>query len=89
MASVADANQLESFTKTQVGQISAAAQLVKLGGLVNKIETKAEKDMVKLLVAVTIEDINQLLSALDGGGSSPQDAQPSVPPKGPEPGNGN
>ncbi|MCX5743678.1 MAG: hypothetical protein NT062_14395 [Proteobacteria bacterium] len=77
MASKADANTLESFTKTQIGQIAAAAQLVKLGGVVNKIETKVANDIVGLSVALSVEDLNQLLSALDGGAPPPQDAQPS------------
>lgn len=76
MASAADANQLESFTKTQLGQIAAAAQLVNLGGVVNKVTTKVSGDAVGLSAALTVDDLNQLLSALDGGAGPTQDAPP-------------
>ena len=79
MATPADANQLESFTKTQLGQITAAAQLMKLGGVVGKIETKAAGDVVHLSATFTVDDLNQLLSALDGGDPPKQDAPSKSP----------
>ncbi len=80
MASPADANQLESFTKTQLGQLAAAAQLIKLGGAVGKITAKATGDVVHLGATFTIDDLNQLLSALDGGDPGKQDAPSKSPP---------
>jgi hypothetical protein len=79
MASPADANQLESFTKTQLGQLTAAASLVKAGGAVGKIETTVSGDVVHLGAAFTVDDLNQLLSALDGGDTPKQDAPSKSP----------
>lgn len=77
MASEEDAKQLESFAKTSLTQLAMAAQLYKLGGVVNKVEVAVEGSIVKLHVALTAEEVNQILSALDVGGGGVQDAPPS------------
>lgn len=79
MASPEDAKQLESFTKTQLGQLAAAAQIAKLGGVVNKVQTTVSGSAVKITASFTVDDLNQLVSALDGGDTPKQDA-PSASP---------
>jgi len=79
MASPDDAKQLESFMKTQLGQIAAAAQIAKLGGVVNKVQTSVSGTAVRLNATLTVDDLNQLLSALDGGDPPKQDAPPAGP----------
>ena len=82
-ASADDAKKLESFAKTQLDALAAAAQIVKLGQVVAKVETSSDRDMFKVHAALTVDDLNQVLSALDQGGAGPHDAAPSapVPPK--------
>ena len=77
MSSADDAKLLESFAKDQLAQLAMAAQLYKLGGVVNKVELSADGAIVRLRVALTPDDVNQVLSALDGGGGAAQDAPPS------------
>ncbi len=74
-----DAKKLESFANTQLKALAAAAQLVKLGEVVAKVETSADRDMFKLHAALTVDDFNQVISALDPGGSATHDAAPSAP----------
>jgi hypothetical protein len=76
MATPADANALESFAKTQLGLLGYAAQAKGLGPLVDKIAIAAELDVVHFKLALTLDEVNQLLSVLDGGGAPPQDAGP-------------
>ncbi len=76
MPSAEEAKHLESFTKNQIGQFGAAAQMVKLGGVVNKIDARAVGDAVRLSVTLTVDDLNQLLSVLDEGSAPKQDATP-------------
>lgn len=77
MANDADAKQLESFAKTSLTQLAMGAQIYKLGGVVNKVEVTSEGSTVSIRVALTAEEVNQILSALDVGGGGVQDAPPS------------
>lgn len=85
MTTPEDAKALESFTKTQLGQIAAAAQLMKVGSAVQKITTSVDGATVRLGAAFTVEDLNQLISALDGGDTPKQDAPSQSPPPAPTP----
>ncbi len=77
MANDADAKTLESFAKSQLALMGAAAQAKRLGKLVDKIAISAEHDRVHLKVELDLDDINQLISVLDGGVSSAQDSPPA------------
>lgn len=82
LATADDAKKLESFTKIQMDSLAAAAQVMKLGPVVAKVEATAVRDTVKLHADLTVDDLNQVLSALDRGGPPPQDATP--PASGPK-----
>ena len=84
MATPQDAKTLESFARGELARAVAAAQGRSLGAIVGKISIAAEQDVVRLQAALTIDDLNQLLAALDGSGPP---AQNSAPPS-PGPGSG-
>lgn len=77
MASPADAKALESFAKTQIAMLGMAAQARSMGKLVDKIVVAAEGKVVHVRVSLGPDEVNQLLSALDGGGSAAQDSPPA------------
>jgi hypothetical protein len=77
MATADDAKQLESFAKDTLAQMAMVAQIYKLGGLVNKVELSVDGAVLRVHVALSTTEINQVLSALDGGGGAAQDAPPS------------
>jgi len=76
MASSADAKALESFAQKQLGLIAMAAQAKGLGKLVDKIEVAATDTAVRFRLALDVDQVNQLISALDGGGADKQDSPP-------------
>jgi hypothetical protein len=78
MASPADAKALESYAKTELPLYTAAAQLKSLGPVVGKLTVIAENETVRFHIPLSVDDLNLLLSALDGGGGAAQD---SAPPK--------
>jgi hypothetical protein len=80
MASDKDSKALESFTKSQLALLGMAAQARGLGKIVDKIAVAAEGALVRFKLALTTEEVNQLLSAIDSGGLSKQDATPSPSP---------
>ena len=80
MASDADAKTLESFAKTQLGVMAMAAQAKSLGKVVDKVTISAEKQVVRFKAALGPEEVNLLISALDGGGASAQDSPPATEP---------
>lgn len=77
MASEQDAKTLESFAKSQLGLLAMAAQAQSLGKVVNKITISAEKQVVRFKAALGTEEVNLLISALDGGGVTAQDSPPA------------
>lgn len=81
MATAADAKSLESYVKGELALLTAAAQLKSLGKVVAKVAVSVDNDVVQLKAPLTLDDLNQLLSALDGGGPSAQDSAPA--PSGP------
>jgi len=79
MSTVADAKSLESYVKSELALLTAAAQWKSLGSVVGKISVAAENDVVQFRVPLTVDDLNQLLSALDGGSTPAQDSAPPTP----------
>lgn len=82
MSTSEDAKNLESFVKGELALLTAAAQWKSLGSVVGKIAVTAENDVVRFRAPLTIEDLNQLLSALDGGTTPAQDSAPPTPGSG-------
>jgi hypothetical protein len=80
MPSPEDAKQLESYANGELPLWIAAAQLKSLGTFVNKFKIVVENEVVHFRLALTTEDLNVLLSALDDGGKAAQDVPPSGPP---------
>lgn len=80
MASEADAKALESFAKSQLALMSMAAQAKSLGKVVDKVSIAADGEVVRFAANLGMDDVNQLISALDGGDATAQD---SPPPPGP------
>lgn len=82
MASAADAKTLESFAKGQLALMAMAAQAKSLGRVVDKIAISAEGDLVRFRATLDMDEVNLLISALDGGGGSEQDSPPTAPGSG-------
>jgi hypothetical protein len=80
MASAADAKALESFGKTQLGLLSMAAQAKGLGMVVQKVSITAENDVTRLKANLDVNDVNLLISVLDGTAPTEQDSPPSTVP---------
>jgi hypothetical protein len=74
-----DAKSLESNVKSELGLLVAAAQWKSLGSVVGKLEVTVEGNLVRFRAPLTVDDLNQLLSALDGGTSPAQDSAPPTP----------
>lgn len=80
MASSADAKTLESFAKTQLALMAMAAQAKSLGPIVDKVAISADGDVVRFKANLVMADVNQLISALDGGDAGKQDSPPTPGP---------
>jgi hypothetical protein len=78
MANDKDAKTLESFAKTQLGLMAMAAQAKSLGRVVDKITISADKSVVHFKAALGPDEVNLLISALDGGGVTAQDSPPAT-----------
>ena len=74
------AKSLESFAKNELGLVSMAAQMKSLGKVVNQVTISTESNVVRLRAALTMEQVNQLLSVLDEGGG-PAQGSPAPQPK--------
>jgi hypothetical protein len=59
------AKTLESWAKNELAVVGMAAQLKSLGGIVNKVAVIAEQSVVRFRAALTMDEVNQLLSVLD------------------------
>lgn len=82
MATPEDAKSLESYVNAEKALLSAAAQLKSLGPVVAKVSVTVDNEVVRFRVPLTVEDLNLLLSALDGGTPPPQDSAPPTPGSG-------
>jgi hypothetical protein len=80
MATPEDAKALESWTETQRKGIVAVAQGKSLGAIVNKVAITAENNILHLRATLTMDDVNQLLSVLDGGKPAEQISPPTKAP---------
>jgi hypothetical protein len=87
MPGAEDANSLESYVKQELALLVAAAQWRSLGAVVGKITVANDNGVVHLRAPLTVEDLNLLLSALDGGKPPAQDSAPAVPTPAPAGGN--
>jgi hypothetical protein len=80
MSKPEDAKSLESYVKGELALLTAAAQWKSLGPVVGKVTVAIEADAVHFRAPLTVDDLNLLLSALDGQSTPAQDAAP--PPSG-------
>lgn len=78
MASGEDAKQLESLAKSQLVAVSMWAQAKSLGEVVQKVNIAADNNVVRFKAALTMADVNQLLSVLDGKAPPEQDSPPAA-----------
>lgn len=76
------AKALESYVKGELALLTAAAQLRSLGSVVGKITVAADGNIVQFRAALTVDDLNHVLSALDGDGTPPQTLAPPQPSPG-------
>jgi hypothetical protein len=77
MASSEDAKHLESITNDQKKVIAMWAQAKSLGPMVNAVSIQSASNIVWFRVPLTMDDVNQLLIALDGRSASNQDSPPA------------
>lgn len=78
LASEEDAKALEDFAKTQLPTLSLLAQVRSLGPLVAKLAPTRTGTSVAFHISLSIEELNQLLQAIDRPAEDPQDSAPSV-----------
>lgn len=76
------AKALESYVKGELALLTAAAQLKSLGSVVGKVAVTTDASVVQFRAALTVDDLNHLLSALDDESTSPQDRAPPQPSPG-------
>ena len=77
MASPADAKTLESFAKKQIAMLGMAAQARAWARSSTRSRFPPTDKVVHVRLNLSIDEVNQLLSALDGGGSAAQDSPPA------------
>jgi len=82
MAKPEDAKGLEAFAKGELALLTAAAQWKSLGSVVGKITVAVDNEIVHFRAPLSVDDLNQLLSALDGGSTPAQDSAPPTPGSG-------
>ena len=84
MATPADAKQLETLISGEKALIGIAAQIKSLGPVVEHVKIVAERNVLRFRAPLTMDDVNHLLSMLDGAKPSQQDSPPtnagSAPP---------
>ncbi|HEY6173551.1 MAG TPA: hypothetical protein VIX73_03865 [Kofleriaceae bacterium] len=80
MKTAEQAKSLESYVKSELALLSAAAQLKSLGSVVGKLELSTEDSVVHFRIALTVADVNQLLSTLDVASMPAQDRAPAPSP---------
>ena len=72
MSQAEHAKSLESYVKSELALMTAAAQLKSLGSVVGKLSVSVEGAVVQFRVSLTVDDLNQLLSALDADNTPAQ-----------------
>lgn len=78
MKDAKDAKTLESFAKGQLSLLALAAQAKSLGKVVDKVVIAADGEVVRFTATLGVEEVNLLISALDGGGTTEQDSPPNA-----------
>lgn len=76
------AKSLESYVKAELALLGAAAQIKSLGSVVGKLGVTVDAAVVQFRAMLTVEDLNLLLSALDGQSTPAQNRAPSQPGSG-------
>jgi hypothetical protein len=74
-----DAKSLESYVKGELALLTAAAQWKSLGPVVGKVTVAVDSGVVHVRAPLAVEDLNLLLSALDGAKPPAQDSAPPTP----------
>ncbi|HSD86367.1 MAG TPA: hypothetical protein VLB44_02595 [Kofleriaceae bacterium] len=82
MGSPADAKTLESFAKSQLSLMAMAAQVKSLGRLVDKVAISTDDSIVHFKADLGMDEVNLLISALDGGAPPAQGSPPPAPGSG-------
>jgi hypothetical protein len=77
-----EAKALESYVKGELALLTAAAQLRSLGSVVGKVAVTTDANVVQFRAALTVDDLNHVLSALDDEGTPPQNRAPPPPSPG-------
>ncbi|MDQ3338069.1 MAG: hypothetical protein M4D80_23130 [Myxococcota bacterium] len=88
MANADDAKQLESQIKAQLAMLVMVAQAKSLGPLVQKVKLAVDGNTVRISAALSMDDVNHVLSMLDGGTPPAQDSPPPIPSPGSAAGSG-
>jgi len=70
------AKTLESWAKNELAVVGMAAQLKSLGPIVSKVTVTAEQTVVRFRAALTMDEVNQLLSVLDEKAAPEQGSPP-------------
>jgi hypothetical protein len=78
MASPADAKALESFAKQNLALLAMAAQAKGMAKVVDHIAISSEAAILRMKASLSIDDVNQLVSGLDGTPSREQDSPPAA-----------
>jgi len=76
MSNAEDAKQLESQIKAQLAMLVMVAQAKSLGTVVQKVKLSVDGNVVRIAANLTMDDVNHVLSMLDGGGPPAQDSPP-------------
>jgi hypothetical protein len=77
MQSEGDAEALVGFARSELDMLTMAAQGMGLGPLVAKVKVERKGAEARFRVALNDAEVKQVLSAIDRGGGSGQDAQPA------------
>jgi hypothetical protein len=78
MKSDGDAEALVGFARGELDMITVAAQSMGLGPLVAKVKVERKGAEARFRVALTVAELKQVLSAIDRGDASGQDAPPAA-----------
>lgn len=65
MSDAESAKTLESWAKNELAVVGMAAQMKSLGSIVAKVTVIAEQSVVRFRAALTMDEVNRLLSVLD------------------------
>ena len=76
MSSADDAKALESQAKAQLATLVMIAQLKSLGTMVEKLKVSTSENIVRFDVGLSMDDVNHVLSMLDGSAAPKQDSPP-------------